>query len=231
MVETDNGLVEFKRDHKRSKKNTRLRFPQQAASLMTRWCSSYLKIDLARKILNNDEKFNNSKTLFITGERRDESPNRAKYQQLEKHAGDRRNGKKNRLIDSWRPVLNFSETDIWNILKKHGVIAPVPYRLGWSRSSCQNCIFNSAKIWATIKHYFPERLKPIKEYEDKFGTTISRTKLSVYAMAEKTSPMEINDLVALDQASRSEYILSITTSSDKWVLPKGAFSNEKCGSI
>ncbi|MDT1866882.1 phosphoadenosine phosphosulfate reductase domain-containing protein, partial [Acinetobacter baumannii] len=155
-VETPSGNIIIPR--KRAKAGTRLRFPQQSADLRIRWCSSALKIEVGRRALSNQERFNNSKVLFVTGERREESPNRAKYFQLETHFCDNRNGKKGRLIDAYRPVLDFTERQVWEILERHNVAAPVPYRLGWSRSSCMTCIYNSPKVWATIKHYFPNRI-------------------------------------------------------------------------
>lgn len=69
-METPDGLVKLERDVTRAKPGTRMRFPQQSASLSTRWCSS-LKIDVARRALNNQPRFNGKKVLFVTGERRE----------------------------------------------------------------------------------------------------------------------------------------------------------------
>lgn len=84
-VETHEGLLVLPRDHQRASPSTRLRFPQQSPSLQTRWCSSALKIDVGRRALNNQDRFRGKKILFVTGERREESANRAKYNQLEAH--------------------------------------------------------------------------------------------------------------------------------------------------
>ncbi len=153
-VETPEGLIVLERDARRAKPATRLRFPQVGADLRTRWCSSALKIDVGRRALNNQPRFNGKKILFVTGERREESPNRARYNQLERHACDRRNGRTARHVDAWRPVLEWDEARVWDALKRHGVIAPVPYRLGWGRSSCRGCIFNSDAVWATIAEHW-----------------------------------------------------------------------------
>jgi len=82
-VETPDGLITLERDTRRAKPGTRMKFPQVSANLQTRWCSSALKIDVGRRALNNQSRFDGKKVLFITGERREESPNRAKYNQLE----------------------------------------------------------------------------------------------------------------------------------------------------
>ncbi len=228
-VETPDGLITLDRDTKRAKAGTRLRFPQLSASLQTRWCSSALKIDVGRRALNNQERFNGKRILFVTGERRQESVNRSKYNQLEPHACDRRGGR--RLVDSWRPVLHWGEEEVWDCLCRHGVIAPVPYRLGWTRSSCMTCIYNSPAIWATIRHYFPERAEKIAAYEDRFGTTISRQKINVIAIAGTAKPRRIDDIEALVQAFEEEYTLPVLLGNgEKWVMPAGAFGKEGCGS-
>lgn len=228
-VETPDGVITLERDPNRAKPGTRLRFPQQAASLQTRWCSSALKIDVARRALNNQERFRGKKVLFVTGERREESANRSRYNQLEPHACDTRFGRTGRLVDAWRPVLHWSEEMVWDKLAQHNFNAPVPYRLGWSRSSCMTCIYNSPTIWATIFEHFPDRGNQILEYEKKFDTTISRKRLNVFEISENVKPIEVTDLVALEQALKSEYTLPIIT--DNWQMPKGAFGTEGCGAV
>jgi 3'-phosphoadenosine 5'-phosphosulfate sulfotransferase (PAPS reductase)/FAD synthetase len=231
QIETPDGLILLPRDEKRAKPGTRLRYPQQSPSLATRWCSSALKIDVGRRALNNQARFNGKKILFITGERRQESANRAKYNQLEAHACDRRDGRTARHVDAWRPVLEWDETQVWEILRRYQVLPPVPYRLHWSRSSCMNCIYNHPRVWATIGKYFPCKLKPIGGYETQFGLTISRSKIPVITIAATAEPFEITDLVALRQASEHVYTLPIFANSEHpWILPPGAFGREGCGS-
>lgn len=230
LFESPAGIITLERDCSRSKPATRRRFPQVAASLRTRWCSSVLKIDVARRALNNQARFNHNRTLFITGERREESSNRARYNQLEPHFCDRRAGRLARHVDAWRPVLHWSEDDVWACLERNRVIAPIPYRLGWSRSSCMGCIFNDDRIWATIAEYFPERLKLVSQYEALFGVTISRSKQPVQLRAKGASPLPIADLEALRQAMSSSYTLPVKLPPGAaWELPAGAFARHGCG--
>lgn len=230
-IETPEGLMTLERDPNRAKPGTRLKFPQVSPSLQTRWCSSALKIDVGRRALNNQSRFLGKKVLFVTGERRQESANRARYNQLEAHACDTRNGRSARLVDAWRPVLHWSEDEVWAILERHRVAAPVPYRLGWSRSSCMTCIYNGARIWATIARYFPERAAPIAAYEDRFGTTISRKRVNVLALAATAKPYDITDLEALGQAADQRYSLPVfLPEGSEWKMPAGAFGKEGCGS-
>lgn len=230
-VETPDGKIILERDTQRTQPGTRLMFPQQSPSLQTRWCSSALKIDVGRRALNNQDRFLGRKTLFVTGERREESANRAKYQQFEPHACDRRDGRKARHVDAWRAVLHWSEEQVWDALARHRVIAPVPYRLGWSRSSCMNCIYNSARTWATIALHFPKNAKAVAGYEDRFNTTISRKRINVLEQAAGALPFNVTDLEALQQANEEMYRLPIfVPEGAEWVMPAGAFGKENCGS-
>ncbi|CAM5563918.1 phosphoadenosine phosphosulfate reductase domain-containing protein [Eoetvoesiella caeni] len=231
IIETPDGRLTLERDTRRATPGTRLRFPQLSPSLQTRWCSSALKIDVDRRALTNQDRFNNKKVLFVTGERREESANRAKYNQLEAHACDRRNGRKARLVDAWRPGLHWNEKQVWDILERHRIIAPIPYRLGWTRSSCMTCIYNGPRIWATIQKYFPHRIRPIAQYENQFKTTISRQKINVLTVANTAEPVQINDLEALEQAHKGHYMLPVVQpAGQKWVLPSGAYGSEQSGS-
>jgi 3'-phosphoadenosine 5'-phosphosulfate sulfotransferase (PAPS reductase)/FAD synthetase len=231
-IETPDGLITLERDIARAKLGTRRKFPQLSPSLQTRWCSSALKIDVSRRALNNQSRFDGKRILFITGERREESANRAKYNQLEPHACDRRNGRKERHVDAWRPILHWSEEDVWSILERHRIVAPVPYRLGWSRSSCMACIYNDASIWAALAHYFPDRITPISNYEKEFGTTISRKRINIIDVSAQAKPMQIDDDEALKQATQEEYMLPIILPEGAtWKLPKGAFRKEGCGAV
>jgi len=227
-IETPDGLMVLARDTSRAKLGTRLRFPQVSANLQTRWCSSALKIDVGRRSLNNQPRFDGNKVLFITGERREESSNRAKYNQLEPHACDRRSGRKARHVDTWRPVLHWTEEQVWDALQRHSVIAPVPYRLGWGRSSCMKCIFNDAVIWSTLRHYFPGSLEAIASYEDRFGTTINRNRISIMDVSNQARPLDIDDSEALTQAMMRDYSLPIVR-NDGWLLPPGAYARSGCG--
>lgn len=230
-VETPDGLLTLARDTRRAQPGTRLKFPQVSASLQTRWCSSALKIDVSRRALNNQARFEGQKVLFITGERRQESANRARYNQLEPHACDRRAGRKARHVDAWRPVLDWSEEQVWDALARHGVVAPVPYRLGWGRSSCMKCIFNDPTIWATLHHHFPGSLDAIADYEARFNTTISRNRIPILDLSRRAKPLEITDEAAFQQALAAEYTLPIWQPRADWTLPTGAFARTGCGPV
>ena len=116
-------------------------------------------------------------------------------------------------------------------MQRHNILAPVPYRLGWSRSSCMKCIYNNATIWATIGEYFPEELEKILAYELEFGTTIHRSKKTVAELANRAQPLEIDDLEALKQATQETYNLPVFAQPGQWQMPAGAFGTEGCGAV
>lgn len=205
------------------KRSTRRMFPQQAASLNSRWCSAYCKIDPASTALRNQERFNNSHTLVVTGERAEESPARAKYETFEPHRTDLRDGKVKRHIDHWRPIHGWKEKRVWSIIKRHGVVVHPAYYLGWGRLSCATCIFGSANQWASYAAIAPDRVEAIAQYEDEFEHTINRKKTVRELVAEGTPYPEIADraLVALSQSTN--YTGAIVVDPEDWKLPAGAF--------
>ena len=200
---------------------TRLKFPQVSANLSVRWCSAYLKIDVAASAIRNQVRFNNTKTLVITGERAEESAARSKYKIFEPDRADNRLGRTRRWVDHWRNVHDWSEKQVWDIIEKHKVLAHPAYRLGWGRLSCMKCIFGSHNQWATIEAIDPVGLKAVYDYEEQFGLTIHRN-LNIKESIKKGScyPEALNKPI-LQAALSTKYNLPIFT--DEWTLPAGAF--------
>ena len=67
----------------KGKPSTRRRFPQPSPDLRVRWCSAYLKIDVCAAALRHDPRFQDCRTLVLSGERGEESRQRAGYAVLE----------------------------------------------------------------------------------------------------------------------------------------------------
>lgn len=205
----------------KGKPNTRLKFPQVSADLSVRWCSAYLKISIADIALRHQERFNNNRTLFITGERAAESAARSQYKTFEPHRADLRNGKSRRHIDHWRPVHSWSETQVWDIIKKYKVNPHPAYKLGWGRVSCCTCIFGSPDQWASVRALSPERFEKIAQYERSFDTTISRTQ-DVVALADKgVAYAATKNATLVQEAFDSNWDYPVFV--DDWQLPSGAF--------
>jgi len=203
--------------------DTREQYPAQHHSLSIRWCSAYLKIMVMEMMLKNEPRFVRSRTLVITGERAEESDARAKYSAFGPHKADLRDGKNPRHIDHWRPVLGWSEEQVWEIIRRYAIIPHPAYRLGWSRLSCMTCIFGSVDQWATIRAVFPERFERIAARERQFGKTIDTKRRSVHELADRGTPFAAAlaqpELVA--QADADDWNEPVFTND--WQLPAGAF--------
>lgn len=76
--------------------NTRLKFPAVSASLMTRWCSATVKIEVLRTAIAHNENYL-GKIFILTGERRQESTNRSKYEKWELHQSNAKEKRSNCL--------------------------------------------------------------------------------------------------------------------------------------
>lgn len=210
---------------KRGKESTRRKFPQVSADLSVRWCSAYLKVQVCESAIYNQERFRDKRTLVITGERAEESAARAKYQTFEPDRTDKRDSKKlHRHVDHWRPVHAWSEQQVWDIIKRHGIMPHPAYRLGWGRLSCMACIFGSSKQWASIQEIAPKRLERIAEYEQEFGLTIHRTKAVMERVAE-ASPYDAIDPAITRMALSEFYYGRISVDPETWQLPAGAFGD------
>jgi 3'-phosphoadenosine 5'-phosphosulfate sulfotransferase (PAPS reductase)/FAD synthetase len=196
---------------------TRKRYPQVSADLRVRWCSGVLKIDVADFVLRHDPLFAKGNFIFLTGERREESANRATYQDLESHRTENRR----RRIHHWRPVLRWPEARVWGILQQFGVIPHPSYTLGWSRTSCASCIFGSDQQWADYAQLMPDQFEMHADNEESFGWTIRRTE-SLRSIVARTKPNALDpDMVR--QALSQEWDRPILIDPALWTMPSGAF--------
>lgn len=150
ISEMENKLAEF---------GYRMKFPMKSGELSRRWCSAYLKIMVADTVLRNMNSVaaNLTKTrmdiklLIVSGERRGESVGRSKYNEIEIHRTNAVS-KHHRTVHQWRPVIDYSEKDIWEVLKRHKVNPHPCYRAGWNRCSCAMCIFSTPQLFAGIRN-------------------------------------------------------------------------------
>jgi len=207
------------------KRSTRRKFPQVSADLKVRWCSAYLKIDVAARALNNDPAFRNAKILFVTGERRQESAARSKYAEMEKH----RCNSQSRRVDHWRVIIDWPEERVWELLHRYRVDPHPAYKLGWGRVSCMSCIFGDSDQWASLRELSPAWFRRIATYEIEFGCTI-RQAVDVTQLADRGKSFLPRDsrelreiaLGVIPYRPRRTYV-----GARIWRLPLGAFKT--CG--
>lgn len=201
---------------------TRRKFPQVAADLKTRWCSGVVKVDVFRSLLCNQPRFQEGRTLVLTGERAAESANRARYTPFKPHDSDNRDGARvRRHIDHLMPVHAWSEKEVWGIIRRWGVVPHPAYRLGWGRCSCACCIFGSAAQWASLAVANPEQFEAVAAYEEEFGVTIQRTE-SVRQRAARGRAYDMDPAVIALALSEDHYE-PVVIDPNAWTLPAGAY--------
>lgn len=219
----------------RGKESTRMQFPQRSNDLSTRWCSAYLKIDVAARAIAGDSRLDRGRFLYISGERRQESAARAKYAEVEPHRTD---GKRRR-VDHWRLVIDYTEHQVWEIIQRYGLVPHPAYRLGWGRLSCLACIYGDDSQWATIRYLAREQFDKIAGYEEQFGKTIAHKRakksegggiiqLPVIQRATEGSifqaTLDAPEWLRKRAMSTDPYNEIVQVSSDAWEMPAGAFA-------
>ena len=169
------------------KPNTRLRFPAMVSNLKTRWCSAYLKIDVARTAIANQLRFARSNIVVLTGERREESLSRSKYQKI----GYYMQPTKHRTVYQHRVILDYLEHEIWKKINDYRLPIHPAYELGFPRLSCRTCIFSSPHQWATIKRDYPAKFERISKLERDLNHTID-SRYSILELARQGTPYPAN---------------------------------------
>lgn len=203
----------------RGKLNTRKQFPQVSADLSVRWCSAYLKIDVAAMAINGDPALKGKTILYLSGERRQESAARAKYAEFEQH----RTSSKSKRVDHWRAVIDMPEAEVWAIIGRHGINPHPAYHMGYGRLSCMDCIFMDANQAATNRKIAPERFATLDRTEAATGKTIKRGK-SLTQLADAGTPhAEADDADLVKLALGHEYQPAAVTVTGEWTPPAGAF--------
>lgn len=202
---------------------TKRKFPAVTANLMTRWCSSVVKIDVLSRVITNS--FKAGDLLILTGERRQESPARSKYKACQKH----KNWTKSRNAWHWRPIIDFTEKQVWDLFKKYKVQPHPCYELGWSRCSCQTCIFSSPNTWASIFQLSPQKIDYLAKVEKDINHTIYH-KITIWDKVKKgISFIKPDKLKRWKNEALGIFVSPIFV--EKWRLPQGAFSGEHSGSL
>lgn len=210
------------------KKTTRRRFPQPSPDLRVRWCSAYLKIDVCATALRNQERFQNIRTLVLSGERGEESKQRANYAILEPDKADLRNGKHfYRHIDRYRPLRDWKEKQIWELLEKYRIRPHPCYFMGFGRCSCKFCVFGNQHQFASAACISRTQMADLIRFEKEFGYTLKRD-TDLETLIRKGEPYSNITSELSRLATSYEFNNSIIVpDNENWELPSGAF--KKCG--
>ena len=207
---------------KRGAETTRMMFPAATASMSTRFCSSYAKIDIGAKAITGQTRFTNSRTLVITGERASESANRNHLPRAERHRTDRREGRLARHVDHVRPIITETDEQVWDRMERWGVRAHPAYYAGFGRCSCAYCIFSSKNQLATLRVIDSSGFQQIARIEETLQHTM-KNGANLHQVADKGTPYEAATGEAAAILMSHEYHQAIIIDSTQWKLPAGAF--------
>lgn len=123
-------------------------------SRVRRFCTQFLKIKPISLHLAEYE----NEPINTVGIRAEESQARSKYTMWETNPGIG--------ADVWRPLLNWTEKEVIEIHKNHGLIPNPLYLKGASRVGCWPCIFSRKGEIRLIADLTPQRIDEIENLEN-----------------------------------------------------------------
>ncbi len=207
----------------------RHKFPVKGSTHQGRWCSGNLKAAVQDSVTSNLERTkSNVKVLVVSGERRGESKGRSRYNEMEIHRTNAEK-KSRRIVHQWRPVIDYSEKDVWEVLKRHKVNPHPCYRAGWNRCSCAMCIFSTPKLFAGIRELYPEEFELLKQDERILGFTLdNKCDLDTF-VGDALSCVYHGDKEAIRSLVTGEFTVDDIYVEDTWKYPAGAFHGAEGG--
>ena len=208
--------------------SSRLRFPAKGSLWNGRYCTSVTKATVYDKAMRlHSDTREGVKVLVVSGERRGESTNRSKYNEIELSPCNA-TAKGNRLVHHWRLVIDYSEADVWAVLRRHRCVPHPCYSLGWNRCSCAMCIFSRREQWAGIRELFPQHYEAVCRDEIILGFT-----LSVYQTLDEYVGNAVSCVYHDDPVAMHQILKGVFTPKDlythNWRYPAGAFHGAEGG--
>lgn len=131
-----------------------------------RYCTSAQKVAPMDKFMRRYT----GKLLKITGERWAESKARSNYAEFVRVP---RISTAMRTVYGWRPMLAWSEEDIWAKIKETGVERHACYDMGCSRLGCAGCIFSGDHELKIEMRENPHIFEALDKLEVDSGFTMS----------------------------------------------------------
>ena len=110
-----------------------------------------------------------AKILNCMGLRADESPARAKKQEIEPNK--RFTTKTTKTVTNWHPLLNWTADQVWQTINESGVEHHCAYDKGMPRLSCCFCIFANKDALVTAGYENYDLLKQYAQVEKKIDHT------------------------------------------------------------
>lgn len=131
-----------------------------------RYCTAEQKVAPMDRLIRRYS----GKLLKVTGERWAESKARSTYTEFV--SVPRLNSRK-RVVYGWRPMLAYSEADIWAMVRDTGVPRHVCYEMGCGRLGCAGCIFSKDHELRIEMRENPAIFEALDRLEAESGYTMS----------------------------------------------------------
>ena len=207
----------------------RMKFPAKGGTHSGRWCSGNLKAAVQDSVTANlKETRREKRILIVSGERRGESAGRAKYNEMEIHRTNAE-AKAHRIVHQWRCCIDYTEKDVWELLKRHHINPHPCYRIGWNRCSCAMCIFSTPRLYAGFRELFPDEFAELQRDEEILGFTVDNKKNLEDYVGNAESCVCWDDMDAIHSIMTGKF-----TTDDvyryNWKYPVGAFHGADGGS-
>lgn len=207
----------------------RHKFPAKGGTHSGRWCSGNLKAAVQDSVTANlEETKHDKKILIVSGERRGESAGRSKYNEMEIHRTNA-TAKAHRVVHQWRCCIDYSEKDVWELLKRHHINPHPCYRIGWNRCSCMMCIFSTPRLFAGVKELFTDAYASLRHDEEVLGFTLDNKKNLDEFIGDTPSCVCWNDKKAIHSILTGEFGTE-DIYTENWNYPVGAFHGADGGS-
>lgn len=207
----------------------RHKFPAKGSTHNGRWCSGSLKASVQDSVTSCLERTKeNVKVLVVSGERRGESRGRSMYNEMELH---RTNAEKkaHRTVHQWRPVIDYSEKDVWEVMKRHKANPHPCYQAGWNRCSCAQCIFSTPPLFAGIRELYPDEYEKLRQDEIILGFTLdNKCDLDTF-VGDAKSCVYWGDEAAIHSLVSGEFTVDDVYVKGAWMYPAGAFHGAEGG--
>lgn len=125
---------------------------------------------------------------------------------------------------------DFTERDVWEVIKRNRTTPHPCYSAGWNRCSCMMCIFSLPRHWAGIRELFPEEFEAVKNDEERLGFTLDNKKDLEEYVGDAESCVCHAAVEAIRQIISGKFTVDeITTPSELWDFPAGAFKGSDGG--
>lgn len=128
-------------------------------SFKTRFCTRDLKVRPLLGYLNEIRIKTLKKPINVNGIRKQESKSRSKMSMIEEKDE----------ATTYRPIINWSEQNVIDIIRKHDIKPNPLYISGASRVGCYPCIFARKHEIRYISIKEPERISYIEDFEDRIN--------------------------------------------------------------